>query len=249
MTELELVVDLHKNSERQGPGSEQDTLKALDFMDLPGDRQLEIADIGCGSGGQTIALAMKLNAHITAVDLFPEFLQELNERSEKLNLADKISTLEKSMDELQFRTEEFDVSWSEGASYNIGFDNGIRKWKYFLKPGGYMALSEITWLTHERPGEIEDFWMREYPEIDTAAGKISILEKHGFTLSGYFNLSPYSWIEHYYQPLEERFEVFLQRNDHSEQARKLVEDSKAEIALYLKHMDYYSYGFYIARKN
>lgn len=249
MTELALIIDLHKNSERQGPGSEQDTLNALDFMDLPGDRQLEIADIGCGSGGQTITLAMKLNAHITAVDLFPEFLQELNERSKKFNLADKISTLEKSMDELQFRSEEFDVIWSEGAIYNIGFDNGIRKWKYFLKPGGYMAISEITWLTHERPGEIEDFWMREYPEIDTAASKISILENHGFTLSGYFNLLPDSWIEQYYQPLEERFEVFLQRNDHSKLARKVVEDSRAEIALYLKYMDYYSYGFYIARKN
>jgi hypothetical protein len=31
MTELELIIDLHKNSERQGPGSENDTLKAIDF--------------------------------------------------------------------------------------------------------------------------------------------------------------------------------------------------------------------------
>ena len=98
MTELELIIDLHKNSERQGPGSEEETLKALDFMDLPRDRELKITDIGCGSGGQTITLAKNLNGQITAVDLFPEFLDELNEKSQKKGLTEKIIRLEKSME-------------------------------------------------------------------------------------------------------------------------------------------------------
>ncbi len=57
MTELELIINLHRNSERQGPGSEKETLKALDFMEFPKDRKLKISDIGCGSGRQTISLA------------------------------------------------------------------------------------------------------------------------------------------------------------------------------------------------
>ena len=122
MTELELIIDLHKNSERQGPGSEEETLKALEFMNLPSDRNLKIADIGCGSGGQTITLSQNLNGEITAVDLFPEFLDELNEKSEKLGLKEEIVTLEKSMDDLPFNSEELDVIWAEGAIYNIGFN-------------------------------------------------------------------------------------------------------------------------------
>ena len=46
----------------------------------PGGR---ILDIGCGSGGQTISLAKNLNGQIIAVDLFPEFLNELNEKSQE----------------------------------------------------------------------------------------------------------------------------------------------------------------------
>ena len=248
MTELELIIDLHKNSERQGPGSENDTLRALDLLSLPTDQNLKVADIGCGSGGQTISLAKNLNGQIIAVDLFPEFLIELNQKSQNLGLTDKIVTLEKSMDDLPFNKGEFDLIWSEGAIYNIGFGNGLKKWKDYLKVGGYLAVSEITWITQSRPQEIEEFWKAEYPEVDTASNKIMQLENNGYTLVGYFYLSQNSWIENYYKPLQSRFENFLKRNNNSELARKVVEDNQAEIDLYLKFKDYFSYGFYIARK-
>jgi len=249
MTELDLLIDLHRNSNRQGPGSEKDTLKALSFLGFSTERKLKIADIGCGSGGQTITLAENLNGQITAVDLFPAFLNELNEKSKKLGLTDKIVTLEKSMDDLPFNKNEFDLIWSEGAIYNIGFENGLKKWKDYLKVGGYMAVSEITWITQSRPKEIEEFWKSEYPEVDTASNKIKQLENNGYTLVGYFYLSQNSWIETYFKPMQARFENFLKRNNNSELARKVVEDNQAEIDLYQKFKDYYSYGFYIARKN
>ena len=249
MTELELIIDLHKNSERQGPGSGKETLKAFDFMNLSNDRKLKVADIGCGSGGQTITLAQNLNGEITAVDLFPEFLAELKEKSENLGLNEKIKTLEKSMDDLPFNNEELDIIWAEGAIYNIGFENGVKKWKDYLKIGGYLAVSEITWITNSRPSEIEDFWTQEYPEIDIASNKIKILENNGYTLVGYFYLTQNSWIENYYKPMEERFENFLERNDNSELAKKVVKENKFEIELYQKYKDYYNYGFYVARKN
>lgn len=249
MTELELIIDLHKNSDRQGPGSENDTLRALDLLNLPIDQTLKVADIGCGAGGQTISLAKNLNGQVTAVDLFPEFLNELNEKSQKLGLTDKIITLEKSMDNLPFNEGELDLIWSEGAIYNIGFEIGLKKWKDYLKVGGYLAVSEITWITQSRPEEIEEFWKAEYPEVDTASNKIRQLENNGYSLVGYFYLSQDSWIETYYKPMQARFETFLKRNDNSELAKKVVEDNQAEIDLYQKFKDYYSYGFYIARKN
>lgn len=249
MTELELIIDLHKNSERQGPGSEAETLKALDCMGLSKNGQLKIADIGCGLGGQTITLAQNLDGQITAVDLFPDFLTELQEKSQKLGLNDKIKTLQKSMDDLPFQDEELDIIWSEGAIYNIGFKNGIRQWHRFLKKGGYLAVSEITWITNSRPKEIEDFWTNAYPEIDIASNKIHILENNGFTLTGYFFLTPDSWLKNYYQPLKLRFQSFLEQHHHSEIAQKVVAENQSEIELYKKYKDYYSYGFYIAKKN
>ena len=248
MSELELIIDLHKKSQRQGPGSEKETLLALNLINLQQDGDMKLADIGCGSGGQTITLAQNFKGNITAVDLFPEVLDELKETSKKLRLQDRIKTLEASMDNLPFSAEEFDVIWSEGAIYNMGFATGIQNWKKFLKTGGHFALSEITWTTNSRPQEIEDFWNGEYPDINTAANKIKILESNGFTLVGYFTLSEESWMENYYQPLESQFEPFLERNKNSFLAKKIVRDYISETELYMKYKEYYSYGFYIAKK-
>ncbi|MBN2510604.1 MAG: class I SAM-dependent methyltransferase [Spirochaetales bacterium] len=248
MTELDLLIDFHRNAERQGPGSEADTLKALSFIDLTGLDGLKIADIGCGTGAQTLTLAKATHGQITAVDLFPAFLEKLDQRSGKSGLHDAITTLQASMDSLPFEKGEFDIIWSEGAVYNIGFENGIASWKEFLKPGGYMALSEITWTSSERPREIEAHWHVEYPQIAKASDNIRVLENQGFSIAGYFPLPKESWIDNYYAPMEERFSTFLEQHGHSREAENLVAAEREEIRLYRTYADYYSYGFYVAKK-
>ena len=75
MMDFELLIDLHKDGIRQGPGSEYHTRLALQLSGLDGrSEQLNIADIGCGTGASALVLASTLNAEIKAVDLFPEFL-------------------------------------------------------------------------------------------------------------------------------------------------------------------------------
>lgn len=248
MTELELIVDLHKDSKRQGPGSVQDTLQALALMNLAKRENLKIADIGCGSGGQTLTLAENLDGEVAAVDLFPEFLEKLDSKSRELRLENQIRSLKLSMEDLPFSNEELDIIWSEGAIYNIGFKRGVQEWHKYLKPGGYLAVSEITWITGTRPKEIEDYWNKQYAEMDTASNKIQVLEENGYVPVGYFVLSPDSWLETYYKPLEDRFPAFLKKHKNSEMARNVVEEYQEEISIYRRYMDYYSYGFYVARK-
>jgi hypothetical protein len=153
------------------------------------------------------------------------------------------------MDSLPFSEKEYDVIWSEGAIYNMGFENGVSYWKHFLKPGGKLVVSEITWLTSARPAELQEYWEYEYPEIDTASSKIRILERHGYTSVKNFILPKHCWIENYYRPMQNSFADFLQRNGQSKQAHAIVNAEKKEIGLYEKYHNYYSYGFYIARKS
>ncbi len=246
--QLQLLVDLYKHSLRQGPGGEAETKQALDLAGLDRSRPLKIADIGCGTGASTILLAKELDAEITAVDFLPEFLDELQTRAKDHGVAERITTLTCSMDALPFSDEAFDVIWSEGAVYNMGFEAGVSAWRRYLKPGGRLIVSEITWLGATRPPEIQSHWDSEYPEIDVASAKIGILERHGYSPLAYFFLPPHCWLENYYRPMQNRFEAFLERHGRSDQAKAIVEAEKHEITLYEKYGEYYSYGVYMAKK-
>ena len=109
-------------------------------------------------------------------------------------------------------------------------------------------MSEITWLTSSRPRKIEEYWTAEYPQIDTASGKMRVLEEAGYTPAGCFILPPSSWMEGYYRPMEERFGPFLERHRGSKTAEAVVEAHREEIEVFKRYGEYFSYGFYVARK-
>ena len=245
---LELLVDLHRGNPRQGPGGAEQTARALELAGLTrAAGVLRIADIGCGTGASTLVLAEALDADITAVDLSREFLDELEASVGTLRLKGRVTTLECSMDKLPFKRASLDAIWSEGAIYCMGFEQGARYFRELLVPGGILAVSELTWLTDERPGEVERYWSAEYPAIATAAEKTGVLEALGYSLEGYFALPGTCWTDNYYAPLEGRFDAFLARHG-SADAEEMIEAQRAEIALYREYGGYYGYGFYIARK-
>lgn len=151
------------------------------------------------------------------------------------------------MDDLPFEEASLDAMWAERSIYNMGFQRGIADFRRFLKPGGMLALSEMTWFTRERPDEIDAYWANEYPEISTASEKIGILEEQGFVPVGYFPLPESCWTDHYYVPLQSGFDAFLTRHGPAE-ASSIIDSERTEIALYEKYRDYYGYGFYIAKR-
>ena len=246
--DYQLLIDLHKSANRQGPGGDTETERALSLAMIDRTAPLKVADIGCGTGASTLLLARLLKARITAVDFLQEFIDVLEDRAQSLGVFEQITTLNCSMDDLPFEDEEFDVIWSEGAIYNIGFERGVKDWHRFLKVNGLLVVSEITWITASRPSELLEYWDGAYPEIDVASSKIGILEKNGYSPVAYFVLPNYCWMDNYYRPMQISFKDFLNRNGNSEKARAVVEVEKKEIELYEKYRNHYGYGVYIAKK-
>ena len=249
MEDYSLLIDLHKLAKRQGPGADSDTKRAVELARLSPSEPITLLDIGCGTGASSLVLSQLLNVQITAVDFLPDFIEQLRARAEGLGLAAKITPLVSTMESLPFASEVYDVIWAEGAIYNIGFKNGVNYWKQFLKPGGLLVVSEITWITGSRPCEVQQYWDTQYPEIGTASEKIGVLERSGYSPLAYFTLPQSSWLDNYYRPLQKSFPSFLHRHEGSEEARAIVVAEEKEIALYERYKSYYSYGMYIANKS
>ena len=73
-----LIREYFSSVERQAPGSPQVTIQALHFVDNL-TQNSRIADIGCGTGGQTLVIAQNAPGKITGIDLAQEYLEKLNE--------------------------------------------------------------------------------------------------------------------------------------------------------------------------
>lgn len=245
--DLNLICEYYATVERQGPGSPDVTQKALSFVEGLRDESL-IADIGCGTGGQTLVLAQHAPGHITGVDLFERFIELFNGNAEGLGLQDRVNGITGSMDNLSFEEDSLDLIWSEGAIYNIGFERGLQEWRRFLKPGGYIAVSEASWFTDERPAEIDDFWNREYPEIDTIPNKVAQMQQAGYIPVATFILPETCWTDHFYAPQEKAMEDFLEKHKGNRAAEDLIANQRHEEGLYRKYKEYYGYVFYIGKK-
>ena len=248
MSDLELMIDFYLQIPRQGPGSAEESLKALKYTGLGSKRNLEIADIGCGAGAQTLTLAQNLEGNITAVDLFAEFLSALNKNALKEGCQNRITTDLQSMDKLPYDDNSFDLIWSEGAVYIMGFEKGIKSWRPLIRNGGYLVVSEISWFTESRPVELDTYWKNAYAEMDTIENKEKHIKKHGYELVASFRLPEYCWIDNYYNPIRSYLPTYIGKYPNEKAAKDLVEELEKEIEMYEKYKAYYGYTFYIARK-
>ncbi len=242
-----LICEFFSLMERQGPGSPEATLKALSFIDNLTE-QSRIADLGCGTGGQTMTLAEHIQGQITGLDLFPDFINIFNRNAEQLGLQDRVEGIVGSMDDLPFREGELDLIWSEGAIYNIGFERGLNEWRKYLTTGGYIAVSESSWFTEERPAEIENYWMAHYPEIDTIPNKVAQIQKAGYVPVATFILPENCWTEHYFAPKVRAEKLFLDKYAGNKSAEEFVALQSHEEEIYRKYKEFYGYVFYIAKK-
>lgn len=245
--DFNLICEYFSGLDRQGPGSVEVTLKALSFIDNLSSGSI-IADIGCGTGGQTLVLAQHAPGKVTGIDLFPGFIDLFNLNAMKMHLNERVKGLVGSMDNLPFRGEELDLIWSEGAIYNIGFERGLREWRNYLKKGGYIAVSEASWFTSERPDEIDRFWKEVYPEMDTIPNKVSQLQNAGYIPVATFILPENCWTDHFYTPQAALQKEFLAKYHGNKTAEEFIANERREAGLYSKYKEYYGYVFYIGRK-
>jgi len=243
--EKQVFWEIHSDLPREAPGSDVSTMQALGMLPhLPASPR--ILDIGCGPGAQTIALARISHGAITAVDTHQPFLDDLARRATSAGVAGHIQTRNASMFELKF-DEPFDLLWSEGAIYIIGFERGLREWRSLLKPGGFVAVTEISWLKPNPPEAVYRFWSEAYPAMATIEENLARLSAAGYRSLGHFTLPESNWWDNYYHPMAARIEMLRQKYPDNPEAQSALDAEYAEIELYRQYSDWYGYVFYVGQ--
>ena len=150
------------------------------FKMIPEINKPRILDIGCGSGVPTLELAKLTNGEIIALDIDQGALSRLNSEIEKAGLSDRFKTLYCSFLDMEFPDESFDIVWSEGSIFIIGFEKGLQEWKRLIRPGGFLVV-------HDEMGNVEQ--------------KLEQITRSGYELLGNFTLDIDVWQDEYFTPL------------------------------------------------
>lgn len=239
-----MFFEIHKDLPREGPGDSESTQTAFSMLtDIP--ESPRILDIGCGPGMQTMDLIKLTTGFIVAVDNHQPYLDALTEKMVEEGLIHRIQVINGDMLALKFQEDFFDLIWAEGSIYIVGFEKGINAWKPFLKEGGYLAVTEVSWLKPDAPEELKTFWENAYPAIQDIEGNFEIIRRAGYEIVGSFTLPESAWWDNYYIPLEQRLNIFRENHEGDDAAMELYESELAEINLYRTYSDYYGYVFYI----
>ena len=155
------------------------TRKAFEF--LPKLKNPHILDIGCGTGVPTIELAKISDGHVIGIDIDETSLDLLRRKIKETGLNNQVSFIKDSILTMDFPEESFDIIWSEGSIFVIGFENGIKKWRRFLKPNGFLVIHD---------------------EKKDKNKKLGLITKYGYTLINQFDITDNHWWREYFTPLE-----------------------------------------------
>lgn len=143
--------------------------------------------------------------------------------------------------------EAFDVMWSEGAIYIIGFETGLRAWRPLLKAGGFVAVTELSWIKPDPPPEILDNWARDYPGMVSMEGNLSRIRAAGYREVESFVLPESSWWEPYYLPMQARVQELREKYRGNAEAQGQLDAELIEIEMYRKYSAWYGYVFYVIK--
>lgn len=242
----DLFFELFSGLPRQGPGDAESTLRALALVPGVG-AWTRVLDVGCGTGLQTLVLARHTPALFTAVDTHPPFVEELNRQARAAGLADRVEARVGDMRALDFEPASFDVVWSEGAIYVMGFEAGLREWRRLLAPAGHVAVTEVCWTRPDPPPECAAFWAQEYPAIRDVDSRLATAAACGYDTVGHFALPPSSWWNDYYRPLESNLAAFRDHHEGESDALELAAGVQREIDVWRRYSDCYGYEFFVLR--
>jgi len=242
---MEVFFEAFDGMPRLGPGQKAATHRAYRSLRLPAEPR--ILDVGCGNGRQTLDLAEVSSGRITAVDNHAPLLERLQEEANATGVGERVRPVCMDMAALDFPNETFDLIWSEGAIYNIGFAKGLSAWKSMLTPGGRVAVSEACWLRPDPPPEIERWWRQEYPAITDVEANLALIREAGYEPLGHFALPPEAWTDEYYVPLQARIEQLRAKHGNEPEASGVLDMLQTEIDQYNEYGDWYGYVFFLMR--
>jgi len=117
-----------------------------------------VLDVGCGAGQSSCYLAKEHGCRVVGVDIRPEMVQRSQEMAQREGVADRIEFRTADAQDLPFDDNTFDAVITESVTtFPEDKQRAVNEYARVTKPGGYVGLSESTWLKVPPPPELVEW--------------------------------------------------------------------------------------------
>jgi ubiquinone/menaquinone biosynthesis C-methylase UbiE len=173
-------------------------------------------------------LARLGQGEVIGIDIDQPALDKLARKIRKAGFSNRVGAVNCSLLDIAFPDESFDIIWSEGSISVIGFKRGLREWKRFLKPDGFMVI-------HDEKGNVEE--------------KLEQISKYGYKLLGYFILSEDIWWTEYFAPLEKLIAKSQTSDTNDPHALEELNRARRELEMFKNNPERNSSVCFVMQKN
>jgi ubiquinone/menaquinone biosynthesis C-methylase UbiE len=107
-------------------------------------RNDQVLDIGCGTGLLSLKFLEKTDCTITAIDCSTHMLRIFEEKIEKYNLTEKIHCAQKSVEDMDFKPNQYDIIASTVVLHHVKYKEPVIKKIYnYVKEGGRFVMGDM----------------------------------------------------------------------------------------------------------
>ena len=114
-----------------------------------------VLDVGCGAGVTPSFIAKRYGCRVVGVDISEGMIERSEERAKREGVADRVEFRVADAQELPFEDDLFDAVITESVTaFPEDKQRAVNEYVRVTKPGGYVGLSESTWLKVPPPPEL-----------------------------------------------------------------------------------------------
>jgi hypothetical protein len=137
-----------------------------------------------------------------------------------------------------------DLLWSEGAAYNLGFEQALTRWRPLLDGNGVAVVSELSLFSQAVPAPVLDWWREAYPGVAHEAENEARARRAGYAVLATHRLPAEAWWRNYYGPLQDRISM-LEEEGLDEVMAAVINDTEREMALFRQYSGHYGYTYFV----
>ena len=237
-----MVTDLYSNY--SSPAGREFTLTAGYFSGVnPASR---IADLGCGYGDGASTMAHHFRCTVVAIDNSEENIEFSRQLAIERNVSHLITFEKQDILEADFSPQPFELILAEGGVLSfISRAKGLQRIASWLVPRGFVAFSDLIFLSEKTPDEIKTIFDDKLYHYETEISYRDLIKNAGFDIQ-LMCLVPQSGWDNYYAHMARRLED--SKGFFSDKRIKLAFHKEIDAFYRLESFRYVGYLFCIARK-